>query len=104
MKADLVLTCFVNNVVTQVDIMLIVVSINNCGSYISQFLNVVENSIYWYVHIKIRLFDHILTLNKHLRCNFSIIIKDMLEDDSDGLIDEFGVAIAQGSDVLHADS
>ena len=47
-----------------------------------------------------RLFHHILTLSNHLRCDFSISVKEMLEDDVNGLLKEISVVIAQGSDVL----
>ena len=43
-----------------------------CSSDISQFLNVVENSIDWCVAIKSHIFDHSLTLVKHMRCYFSV--------------------------------
>ena len=46
------------------------------------------------------MFDHILTLDKHLRCDFYISVEDMLEDEVDCLIDGFSVSIEQGSDVL----
>ena len=49
------------------------------------------------------MFDHILTLGNHLRCYFYIIVKKMLEDDVDGLLDAVSVFIAQGSYVLHVD-
>ena len=60
-----------------------------------------ENIIDWCVQINCNLFDHILTLGKHLRCDFAISTEDMIEDDVDGLISGVSVAIAQGSDVFH---
>ena len=59
------------NVVSQVDILLIDVRIEICGSNIPQLLNVVENSINWCIDIKSLLFDHILIMGKHLRCDFA---------------------------------
>ena len=55
------------------------------------------------VQIKIHLFDHILRLGRHLRCDFSIGIEEMLEDDIDDLLDRVCIPIAQSSDVLHVD-
>ena len=56
-KDDLLLTC-VKNVVSQFDILMIGLRIEVCSSHISQFLNVVDNSINWCIDIKIHLFDH----------------------------------------------
>ena len=39
-------------------------------------------------------------MGKHLRCDFSMGIKEMLEDVVYGLLGEFFVSINQGSDVL----
>ena len=80
--------------------MLFFVGIEICGSDISQFINVVENSTNWCVHIKILIYDHILTLGKHLRYDFYISVEEILEDDVDGLLDGVSVVIAQISDVL----
>ena len=104
MGAYLLLDCFVNNVLIQVDILLVGVSIEICGRDISQFLNAVENSIDWCVKIKSHLFDNIITLGKHLKCNFAIGIEEMLEDDVDGILDGVVIVIAQGSDLLCANS
>ena len=59
MKAHLVSKCFVNDFVSQVDILFISVIIESCGSNISQLLNVIENSIDWCIDIKSHMFDHI---------------------------------------------
>ena len=75
-----------------------------CGSNISEFLNIVENSIDWGVNIKSHLFDHILVLGKHLRCDFSMAIKEVLEDDVGDFLDEGSIFIVQSSNVLSFDS
>ena len=41
---------------------------------------------------------------KHLRCDFFIIVKEIIEDNSDFLLGGVSVVIAQGSDVLCVDS
>ena len=99
-KAYLVFTFFVNNAVRKVDILLISVRTESCGSDISQFLKVVETSIDFCINIKSHLFDHILTLDKNLMCNFTIGIKEMLEDDVGGLLGGFGIMITQGRNLL----
>ena len=76
----------------------------SCSINISQLINVVENSINLGVHIKSHLFDHILTLGKHIRCGFSIGIDDMLEDDADGILDGVIISITKISVVLCANS
>ena len=81
LKAYLVPSTFIGNVINQVDILLVGVGIEICGSDISQFRNVVENSICWCFHIKSHLFDHILMLGKHMRCNVEISVEEMLVDD-----------------------
>ena len=65
-----------------------------CGGDIYQFLSITENSTSWCVHIQSHLFDHILTLGKHLRSDFFISVEDMLEYDIDDLLDVVSVAIA----------
>ena len=87
LKDYLVSTCFVKNVVSQVDIMLIGVRIEICGRDISQLLNFIENNIDWCIDIKSHLFEKILTLGKHLKCNFSVGTKEILEDDVNGILD-----------------
>ena len=57
---------FIDNVIRQVDIMLVSVDIESCGSYIYRLLNMVENSINCCSHIKVHLFDHILKLGKSI--------------------------------------
>ena len=99
-KYYLVSSGFIDNVISQVDIIPFSVGIEICGSNICQFLNAVENSIVWCIHIKSNLFDHILTFGKHLRCNFDISVKEIPEDDVDGIIYGVGVVISQGSDVF----
>ena len=59
MKAHLVSKCFVNDFVSQVDILLISVIIESCGSNIPQLLNVIENSIDSCIDIKSHMFEHI---------------------------------------------
>ena len=67
---------FIDNVIIQVDILLVGVGIEICGINIYQFLNDVENSIDWCLHIKSHMFDQILTLGNHLMCDFSISVDD----------------------------
>ena len=55
------------------------------------------------IDIKIHLFDRTLTPDTHLRCDFAIGIKEMLEDEVDGILDVVVIAITQGSDVIHVD-
>ena len=100
LKDYLVSTYFIKDVVDKVDIFLIGVSIEICGRNIYQFLNFIENSINWFIKIKIHLIDHILTLGKHLRCDFYVGIEEMLEDDVDRIFDVGGITIAQYSDIL----
>ena len=97
------LPVFLNNVIRQVDIMLIVASIKSCGSDISQFLNVVEKIIYWCIDIKSHLFDHTPVLGKHMRCDYSIYVEEIHDYDDGGSLDGFSIVIPQGSDVLHID-
>ena len=99
-EAYLVFTCFVNNIVGQVDILLIIVRIERYGRDISQFLNVVENIIDWCINIKIHLFDHIRNMGNYLRCGFTIVILEMLEVDVDGILYGVGITIAQVRNVL----
>ena len=80
--------------------MLFGVGIEICGRNISQFLNVVKNSIDWCVNIKSHMFSHILTMGKYLRCCFSIVIKEILENDADGLLGVVGIATTQVSDLV----
>ena len=84
--------------------MMVSVGIYICGSNISQFLNIVENSINWGVNIKSHLFDQIVLLGKHLSYNFSMGIKEMLEDDVDCFLGGGSIVIAQSIDVLSVDS
>ena len=49
------------------------------------------------------MLDHILMLDKHLRCDFSISIEKIPEDDADGLLDEVIFLIVQGSNVIFVD-
>ena len=49
------------------------------------------------------MFDHILKLGNLLRCDFSVGIRDILNNDVDGILDGVGIEIAQGSDVSHVD-
>ena len=102
-KAYIVLSIFINNVISQVDTLMVCVGIKICVSNISRFLNFIENSIDWYVHIKIHLFGHIIMLVKHLRCDFSISFEEMLEDEVYSLLGVVSVAIVQSSDVLRID-
>ena len=104
MKAYLVSPSFIDNVIIQVDTILVVVWIEICGRDISQLLNVVENSINWCIHIKGHIFDHILTLGNHLRCDFSISVEEMLDNDADGILDGFSFSIVKISDVLRVNS
>ena len=83
---------------------MVVVGIEIRSIDISQFLNIIENCIYWFVYIKSHLFDHIITLGKHLRCDFDISFKNMIEDDVDGLIEGVISVIVQGSYVPSVDS
>ena len=76
------------------------VGIDICGSDIYQLIIAVNNIIDWCVHIKSQLFDHILTLGKHPRFDFTIRVEDIIEDDISGLLDGVSVAITQGSDAL----
>ena len=85
-EAYFVSSYFVNNILSQVDKLLVGVGVDICGINIYQFLNIVENSIDCCVDIKSRIFDHIIKIGKHLRCDFSIGIKDILEDAIDGLL------------------
>ena len=80
------------------------VRIYSCGRDIYQFLNVIENSIYWCIDIKSHLFYHILMLDNNLRCDFTIGIKEMLEDDVYGILDGVIVMITQVRNVLYVDS
>ena len=43
-------------------------------------------------------------MGKHLRCDFSVGIEEMLEDDVDGIIDGFSFAIVQISGVIFFNS
>ena len=104
LEAYIVPSFFVNTILYQVYILLVGVSIEICIIYISQLLNFVENSIDWCVKIKSHLFDNIITLGKHLKCNFAIGIEEMLEDDVDGILDGVVIVIAQGSDLIRANS
>ena len=79
---------------------MISVSIKSYGSNISQFFNAVENSIDWCVNIKSHLFDHIPNPVKHMRGDFLVGIKEMIEDDAGGLLGGVGIEIYQGSDLL----
>ena len=40
------------------------------------------------------MFDHIIMLVKHLRCDFAVDIEEMLEDDVDGIVYGVGITIA----------
>ena len=71
-KACPVLSSFIDNVISQVDILLSSVGIKICDINIPQLLNFFENSIDRCVHIKNHLLDHIFTLVNHLRCGFYI--------------------------------
>ena len=51
------------------------VVVESSGSYISQFLNFVENCIDWCVPIKSHMFADILMMGKHMRCAFSVGIE-----------------------------
>ena len=76
--AYLVLTCFVNNVVSQVDILLIGVRIEICSSDISQLPSVTKKKVSIGAYtFKIDPFDHILTLGKNLRCDFAVGIREI---------------------------
>ena len=99
-KAYFLSTYFVINIIRQVGILLVVVNILICGRDCYQFLNIVGKSVNWCVDIKSCLFEHIITLGRHLKCTFSVGIEDILEDDVYGLIGVVGIFIAQGSDVL----
>ena len=103
-KEFILSSSFIDNVISQVDILLISVGTEICCRDIYQYLNVYENSIDWCVHIKSNLFCHILTSGKHLRCDFSTSAEEMLNDDVNGIIDGVSVTILQGSDVLCDDS
>ena len=89
----------IDNVISQVGILLVSVWIGRCSSNISQFLYAVENSIDWRVNMKIHMFDHILTLGNHLRFDFTISFEKILEDDVNGLLVGDSIAILQGSGV-----
>ena len=43
-------------------------------------------------------------MGKHLRCDFSVAIEEMLEDDVDGIIDGFSFAFVQISGVVFVNS
>ena len=101
LKSYLVSSCFVYNLSSQVYILLVCVGIESCGRDIPQFINIVEHSIDWCVDIKTHLFDNVLTLGKHIKCNFSVAIKYMIEDDADGHLDGVSIEIAQDSDVIN---
>ena len=81
--------------------MLFGVGIEICGSNISLFPNAVKNGINRCSHIKIHLFDHILMLGKHMRCDLFVGIKEMLEDDVGGILYEVIIKISKSSGVLH---
>ena len=49
------------------------------------------------------MFDYIFTLGKHLRCDFPMGIKEMLEDDVNGFLGGVSIVIAQSSDVLRVE-
>ena len=76
-KAYIVLSSFIDNVISKGYVLMVGVGIKSCNSNISQVPNVIENTIDWCVHIRSHLFDHILTLGKHLRCDFSISVEYM---------------------------
>ena len=99
-KAYLVSTCFLKNVVSQVYILLIGARTEICGNNISQLLYDVEKSINWCIDIISHLFNHILTLGKHLRCDSTVGIEEILDNGVYGLIDGVGIAIMKVSDVL----
>ena len=80
------------------------VGVKSYGSNISQLLNVTENSIDWCVHIKSHMFDQILTLDNHMKCDFPISAKNLIDYTVDDLLGEFIFAIAQGTDVLRVNS
>ena len=103
LKAYLLLFIVIENFIIQVDILLVGVGVIICSRDISQFLKVVENSIYWFSHIKSHIFVHILMMGMHMRRDFSISVKEMLGDYVNDLLDGVSVAILQDSDVPCAD-
>ena len=50
------------------------------------------------------MFDHIRTLGKYLRCDFTIGIKEILEDDVNCLLDGVCITISQVGNVICVDS
>ena len=60
---------------SRVGILMVGVVVESSGSYISQFLNFVENCIDWCVPIKSHMFADILMMGKHMRCAFSVGIE-----------------------------
>ena len=100
-KAYLVLSGFIDNVINQIDILLVGLKIKSYISNMYQLLNVIKNSIDWFIHIKSHFFDHILMLGKHTRCAFSISVEKILDDDVNGILDGDSVTITQVSDILH---
>ena len=103
-KAYLSSSCFIDNVIIQVDILLVVVGIDSCSSNVSKLLNIFLNSINCSIHIKSHLFYHILTLVKDHRCDFTISVEDIIEDCVNGILDGVSAEIVQYSDVLFLNS